>query len=190
MGGRSAPRIILSVLEREELERAATDPEVAPAIRRRSRTILACAEGKTNIEVGREVGLSNGTVGKLRAQFLSNRLRNFCAEKRGRPPKPLHLSPRELTTLHKLATLPKQHLTLLGQKANVILLCAAGMSTCAVAYVTGIPQQTVGKIRSCFQRGRLDGLKGDPKRTISLAQSSMRSSLTFTLAKAAKINEF
>lgn len=175
MGGRSAPRIILSVLEREELERAATDPEVTPAIRRRSRTILACAEGKTNIEVGREVGLTNGTVGKLRAQFLSNRLKDFCTEKRGRPAKPLHLSPREFVTLTKLAILSQQHLTALGQKANVILLSAAGMSASAVAYVTAIPQQTVGKIRSRFLKARLDGLKGEPNWGLSRARD-LRSS--------------
>lgn len=161
MGGRSAPRVILSSVERAELQHAAADPEVAPAIRRRSCAILACADGKTNIEVGREVGLSNGTVGKLRKQFLSEGLRNFCAERRGRPAERLQLSSDELITLKKLASLPHQHLTSLGRKVNVILLSAAGLSTSAVADATGIPQQTVGKIRSRFQRLRLDGLKGE-----------------------------
>ena len=160
--GRSSPQIALSSLERAELQRMSTNPEVSLAIRRRSRTILACAEGKTNVEIGREVGLSNGTVGKVRAQFLSHRLREFSSEKRGSPVKPLQLSSRELATLQKLATLSQQNRTVLGQKANIILLCAAGMSTSDVANVTGIPQQNVGQIRSRFLRARLDGLKGKP----------------------------
>ena len=159
MGGRSAPQIVLSLRERAELQRMATSPEISPAIRRRSRTILACAEGKTNVEVGRDLGLSNGTVGKLRAQFLSQRWQDFSSEKRGRPVKPLQLSCRELATLQKLATLSQQHHTVLGQKANVILLCAAGMSTSDVADLTGITQQVVGQIRARFLRARLDGLK-------------------------------
>lgn len=161
MGGRSAPRIVLSSAERAELQRVATNPEGPPAIRQRSRALLACADGKTNIEVGREVGLSSGTVGKLRARFLSKGLRDICAETRGRPAKQIQLSPSELATLQKLATPPPQHLTLLGRKANAILLCAAGMSTSAIADVTGIPQQTVGRIRSRFHRRRLNGLKDE-----------------------------
>ena len=164
MGGRSAPRIVLSSLERAELRRAATNPDVSPAIRRRSSAILACADGKTNIEVGREVGLSNGSIGKLRAQFLRQGLQDFCVEKRGRPAERLKLSPGELTTLQKLAALPHKHLTSMGQKANAILLSAAGMTTSAVADLIGIPQQSVGKIRRRFQRMRLEGLKGETNR--------------------------
>jgi len=161
MGGRSTPRIVLSPHERAELQHLTRSPEVAPATRRRSSAILACADGKSNIEVARKVGLSNGTVGKLRAEFLRKGLRDFRTERRGRPAKQIQLSPSETTTLQKLATLPQQHLTLLGRKANAILLSAAGMSTSAIADVTGIPQRSVGKIRSRFQRMRLDGLTGE-----------------------------
>lgn len=158
MAGRSAPRIILTLLERAELQRIATSLEVATAKRRHSQAILACAEGKTNIEVGREVGLTNGTVGKLRAQFVKNRLRDFCHEKRGRPVKPLHLSVHELTTLQKLAARSQPYLSPLLQRANVILLFARGMNKTAVARVTGIPEQTIAKIRRRFLRQRMDGL--------------------------------
>lgn len=159
MGGRSAPRIVLSSVERAELQRVAKNSEGPPAIRQRSRALLACADGKTNIEVGREVGLTNGTVGKLRAQFIKNGLRDFCYEKRGRPIKPLHLSSRELTTLQKLAARSQPYLSPLLQRANVILLLAGGMNKTAVARVTGLPEHTVAKIRHRFLRQRMDGLK-------------------------------
>src|SRR2546428_10912891 len=94
-----APRIILTRKERTRLEALATGQRVPRALAKRARTILACAEGNTNLVVGGEIGITNLTVGRWRREFLLNRLKGFGVERRGRPVRPMVLSSAERRTL-------------------------------------------------------------------------------------------
>ncbi len=67
--GRSAPELILSAAERAALEHLIAAAGVSRAVKQRSRVILACAMGKSNVAIAREVGLTNLTVGSLRRRF-------------------------------------------------------------------------------------------------------------------------
>jgi hypothetical protein len=76
--GRSAPVLILNAEERSTLERLIVGARVSRAVKQRSRTILACAEGKTNMAVGSEVGLTNlVAVSRVFSSFGAKSTSNF-----------------------------------------------------------------------------------------------------------------
>jgi hypothetical protein len=87
--GRPVRPVVLSSVERRTLQRWLRSPRVPARLATRARVILTCAQGKSNISVAREVGLSEWTVGKLRQRFLSDRLIGLTPDQPGRPP--LHL---------------------------------------------------------------------------------------------------
>jgi transposase len=72
--------------EREQLERWARRPKTAQALASRSRIVLGCASGSSNLEVARRLGVSAATVGKWRRRFVGSRLEGLLDEPRpGRP---------------------------------------------------------------------------------------------------------
>jgi transposase len=82
--------------------------------------------------------------------------------KRGRPPVRVVISPSERTTLEQWA---RRRTTAQGlaQRARIILSCAAGHSTPAVAAALRITRQTVGRWRGRFLAKPLDGLLDEPR---------------------------
>jgi transposase len=68
--GRPAAPVTLSSDERVTLENWSRTSQISSALARRSQVILACANARTNVEVAREVGLSDRTVGDLRRRCL------------------------------------------------------------------------------------------------------------------------
>lgn len=76
----------LSDGEREQLERWARRPKTAQALALRSRIVLECAGGQSNLEVAQRLGVSAATVGKWRRRFIESRLEGLVDEPRpGRP---------------------------------------------------------------------------------------------------------
>jgi len=57
------------------------------SLAQRARVILACAEGKTNTEVAREIRTTKQTVGKWRSRFLGRRTDGLVDEPRPGAPR-------------------------------------------------------------------------------------------------------
>src|SRR6185437_9013093 len=128
----SAPAVILSHNERTRLENLVTDTLSPRALRKRAKAILLCAEGRTNLEVGRGIGITNLTVGRWRREFLLYRLKKFGTERRGRPVRTLVLTFAERRTLQGWLR-SRSRWAHLATRARVILACAKGASNRAVA---------------------------------------------------------
>jgi FixJ family two-component response regulator len=67
--GRPIPTLQLSREARQTLERWVRRRTSAQALSLRARIVLACAEGKSNTVVAREMRVSKPTVGKWRSRF-------------------------------------------------------------------------------------------------------------------------
>jgi len=156
--GRPLPVLILSAEEQLVLDRLTASAGVSPALKQRSRAILACAQGKTNVSVASETGLTGLTVGKWRSRFLATRLKGFEQERRGRPIAPFTLSPAEKIVLETWLRSPESPLGL-AQRARVVLACAEGASNKAVALAAEVSEDAVGDWRSRFLLKRLKGIK-------------------------------
>lgn len=80
--GRPIATLRLSREEGETLPRWVRRRTSAQALSRRARMVLACAEGKSNTLVGREMRVSKPTVGKWRSRFDQRRLDGLLDEPR------------------------------------------------------------------------------------------------------------
>jgi transposase len=72
--GRPTVEITLSSNERKTLERWARRHSSSQALALRCRIVLGCADGRTNTEVGAELGVHVTTVAKWRHRFAAERL--------------------------------------------------------------------------------------------------------------------
>src|SRR3954451_22200713 len=86
--GRPKAELVLTALEREELERYARRPKTAQALALRSRIVLESATGGPNTEVAARLGVTVQTVGKWRGRLVERRLAGLVDEPRpGQPRK-------------------------------------------------------------------------------------------------------
>ncbi|MFC6021619.1 helix-turn-helix domain-containing protein [Plantactinospora solaniradicis] len=89
MGDGRGPKLALLELtgvERDALETLTRRRSTAQALATRARIILACAQGLSNSEVSRLLGVSLPTVGTWRARFVVHRVDGLYDEPRpGRP---------------------------------------------------------------------------------------------------------
>src|SRR6266436_6451429 len=133
--GRPIPVLTLSDNERETLERWTRRPTTAQALAQRARLVLACASGRTNTQVARELQLTKQTVGKWRSRFLAARLDGVLDE-----PRPG--APRRITDaqVEQMVTL-----TLEGKPR-----AATHWSTRAMAARCGLSQSTVSRVWRAF----------------------------------------
>src|SRR5437764_14533959 len=82
----TAVEVVLSEEERAQLESWARRPPSAQALAERSRIVLAAAEGLSNAEVARRLGLHRESVRKWRGRFAEHGLDGLLDEPRpGRP---------------------------------------------------------------------------------------------------------
>jgi transposase len=80
-GPKLAP-LVLTDEERATLVRWARRAKSSQALALRCRIVLACAEGASNVEVARRLGISLPTVGKWRSRFVTRRLEGLADEPR------------------------------------------------------------------------------------------------------------
>jgi len=84
---RQAPTIILTEEEASSLKATANSGAAEFRQVERSRIILACAAGKQNKQVAKELGVTIPTVGKWRKRFAEQRLPGLRdSERTGKPP--------------------------------------------------------------------------------------------------------
>jgi len=68
--GRPKAALVLTPEQREQLESLASSRSLPAGLVMRARIILLSASGKTNLQIARQMGLTNATVGKWRQRFL------------------------------------------------------------------------------------------------------------------------
>ncbi|ODQ97451.1 DDE endonuclease [Mycobacterium sherrisii] len=86
MPGPVAVPVVLSDVEREQLQGWARRPSSAQALAMRSRIILACEGDSSNTQIARDLGVTRGMVTKWRNRFAADRLEGLLDEPRpGRP---------------------------------------------------------------------------------------------------------
>jgi transposase len=121
--------------ERDALERWTRRPTTAQALAQRARIVLACARGRTNTQVARELRRTKQTVGKCRSRFLTARLDGLLDEPRpGAPRRITDAAVEHVVTLTLEAT-PRD---------------ATHWSTRAMAARCGLSRRTVSRIWRAF----------------------------------------
>ena len=133
--GRPIPVLTLSDNERETLERWTRRPTTAQALAQRARLVLACASGRTNTQVARELRLTKQTVGKWRSRFLAARLDGVLDEPRPGAPRRITDAQVELMVTLTLEGTPRE---------------ATHWSTRAMAARCGLSQSTVSRVWRAF----------------------------------------
>jgi transposase len=139
VGDGRGPKLALLELtaeEREALRGLARRPKTAQALAVRARIVLACAEGLSNSEVSRQLGVSLPTVGKWRKRFVAGRVDGLRDE-----PRPG--APRKVGDVQVEAVITK---TLEELPANQ----DSHWSTRSMANAVGLSQTAVSRIWRAF----------------------------------------
>jgi transposase len=149
--GRPIAELKLSSEERVTLERWAQRPKTAQALALRSRIILTCASGKTNIETAHHLKVTLQTVGKWRSRFVVRRLDGLLDEPRPGMPRKIGDEKVERVIRLTLETKPRD---------------ATHWSTRAMAKRCGMSQSAVSRIWRAFalqpHRSKTFKLSTDP----------------------------
>jgi putative transposase len=87
--GRPKAALVLNPQQREQLESLASSRSLPAGLVRRARIILLSAAGKTNMQIARQMGLTNATVGKWRRRFLEQDVSGWHDELRPGRPRPI-----------------------------------------------------------------------------------------------------
>jgi transposase len=127
--------LVLTVNERETLERWSRRPKTAQALAQRARLVLACADGRSNTAVAAALGVSKPTVGKWRARFLAQRLDGVLDEPRPGAPRQISDAAVERVLTRTLESTPRD---------------ATHWSTRAMAAACGLSQSAISRIWRAF----------------------------------------
>lgn len=133
--GRPTPPVVLTLEERETLERWARRPTSTQAVAQRARMILACAAGQPNTAVAQHLRLTKQTVGKWRTRFLAKRLDGLLDEPRPGAPRTITDTDVERVLIRTLEHTP---------------LDATHWSTRAMARACGLSRSTIHRIWRAF----------------------------------------
>ena len=133
--GRPKQALVLTGVEREELERFARRSRTNRHVALRAKIILGCADGLSNVAVGAKLRVSNVTVGKWRARFIERRVEGLFDEPRPGAPRKISDDEVEAIIVKKLESKPKGR---------------THWSTRKMAEAAGISHATVGRIWRTF----------------------------------------
>ena len=144
--GRPIAPVSLAAEERERLEEWARRPKTAQALAQRSRIVLACATGRSNLAVASRLGITHQRVGKWRQRFLERRLDGLLDEPRPGAPRTVTDAQVERVVRVTLESTPAD---------------ATHWSTRAMAKRCGLSQTMVSRIWRAFglQPHRVEGFK-------------------------------
>jgi putative transposase len=87
--GRPKATLVLHPEQREQLEGLASSRSLPAGLVDRARIILLSASGKTNMQIARQLGWTNATVGKWRRRFLEQGVSGLHDELRPGRPRPI-----------------------------------------------------------------------------------------------------
>ncbi len=133
--GRPTVQIDLSAEERDTLQRWTRRHSSSQALALRSRIVLACAEGRSNVAIAAELGVNKTTVGKWRNRFAVDRLEGLGDAPRPGAARKIGDEIVEAIVVETLETTPRD---------------ATHWSTRALAERHGISRQTVSEIWRAF----------------------------------------
>jgi transposase len=133
--GRPKAVLVLTMEERRELESLAHRSRSAPALARRARLVLACAEGHDNGVVARRLRMSPATVCKWRARFVAERVAGLFDEPRPGTPRRIDDTAIEALIVRTLETTPRG---------------ATHWSTREMAKSTGFSHMTISRVWRAF----------------------------------------
>src|SRR5579863_4359497 len=133
--GRPLAPISVTDDQRSTLENWARRPKTAQALALRARIVLACAEGKPNGVVARQVRVRQQTVGKWRSRFVSQGLEGLLDEPRPGTPRKVSDADVEKVLTTTLESLPRD---------------ATHWSTRSLAQQAGLSRSTISRIWRAF----------------------------------------
>src|ERR1700730_3562828 len=147
--GRPKRPLTLTEDEQERLQSLAHRARSQPALARRARVVLGCAQGLANKSVARKVRASLGMVGKWRSRFLRSRLEGLYDEPRPGAPRKVSDAQIEQTGIQTLESTPRAQ---------------THWSTRGLAQTTGLSLMTISRIWRAFglQPHRTDIFKLSP----------------------------
>jgi transcriptional regulator with XRE-family HTH domain len=122
----------------------------------RCRIVLACADGRTNLDVARHLGLDRMTVSRWRTRFLTRRVAGLVGEPRRRPSRPATPDQVEAVLAATLGTRPSRA----GRWSQRSMARHVGLSPSTIARiwqefglaphnaraVTGLPADSAGDV--------------------------------------------
>ena len=133
--GRPKAPLILSAGERRELESLAHRSRSVPALARRARIVLACAEGGASQAVARRMHVTPATVCKWRGRFVRDRLEGLYDEPRPGAPRTIDDDRVEQVIARTLESAPRG---------------ATHWSTRGMAKATGLSHMAISRIWHAF----------------------------------------
>ena len=133
--GRPKTPLIVADDERRTLESLAHRSRTAPALARRARIVLACAEGATSKAVAKRLRVTPGTVCKWRARFVADRFDGLSDEPRPGAPRSITDEQVEQVIVRTLETTPRG---------------ATHWSTRSLAKAVGLSRPTISRIWHAF----------------------------------------
>src|ERR1017187_7027215 len=107
MAGKPRLPLVLTDAERRTLEGGASRRRTAEGLAQRARIVLLCAEGKSNIAVAAELGITRETVGRWRNRFVTARCAGLSDEPRPGVPRTITDSQIEEVVVRTLEEVPE-----------------------------------------------------------------------------------